>query len=268
MLAELLAWTFTPASLDARRTGHLTASVSLWSRVGRCREAWKSHEEHCHAIVARAVEGLRSHRVCIVLGSGLLRDVPLPLLAERFDEVRLIDVVHLWPARLAARRLGNVRLIEMDLTGSTDLLLGRATGFSDPFARLVQDSDVDLVISANCLSQLALLPAETIERKGGLPRMRYPDIGRRIVQAHLHGLSRFSCRVCLLSDTEGFDVDASGHEIDRYDLLHGVTLPPADDDWDWLLAPIGEFAPDHSVHHAAHGWVDWAAAVARARTTR
>jgi hypothetical protein len=265
MLAELLAWIATPASLDARRTGHLTAAVSLWSRAGRCRAAWTAHEEHCHAIVRRAVEDLPRRRVCLVLGSGLLRDVPLPYLAEMFHEVRLIDVVHLWPARLAARRHRNVTLIDMDLTGTTDLLLGRATGISDPFSRLVRDVSVDLVISANCLSQLALLPEERIEKKGGLPRLRFPDIGRRIVQAHLHGLSQFSCRVCLLSDTEGYDLDADGREIERYDLLHGVPLPPADEDWDWCLAPLGELARDHAVHHAAHGWVDWAASVARAR---
>ncbi len=265
MLAEVLAWIATPASLDARRTGHLTAAVSLWSRGARCRRAWGAHEEQCHAIVARAVEGLARRGTCVVLGSGLVRDVPLALLAEKFERVRLVDVVHLWPARLKARAFANVELVETDLTGTTDLLLGRATGFADPFGRLVRDVGVDLVISANCLSQLALLPSERVEAKGGLPKLRYPDLGRRIVQGHLDGLMRFSCRVCLLTDTAGWEIDAEGREVERYDLLEGVSLPPPDAEWDWLLAPMGEGARDREIHHQATGHVDFHAAVARAR---
>ncbi len=77
MLAEILAWCLTPASLDARRTGHLTAAVSLWSRGARCRRAWGPHEARCHEVVERAVEGCDRRRTCLVLGSGLVRDVPL-----------------------------------------------------------------------------------------------------------------------------------------------------------------------------------------------
>jgi hypothetical protein len=75
MLAEVLAWLLTPATLDARRTGHLAAAVSLWSRARRCRADWSDHEARCGAIVARAVEDLAQRRKCLVLGSGLMRDV-------------------------------------------------------------------------------------------------------------------------------------------------------------------------------------------------
>jgi len=268
MFAELLTWVLTPATLDARRTGHLTAAVSLWSRATRCRRDWSAHEAQCHAIVERACEGLAKRRTCVVLGSGLVRDVPLALLAERFERVKLVDVVHLWPARWAARRHRNVELVDLDITGTTDLLLGRATGFADPLGRLGRDATIDLVISANCLSQIALLPVEEVARRGGLARIRFPDLGRRIVQGHLDALRRFSARVCLLTDSEGVDIDAEGREIERYDLLEGVKLPPADADWDWLLAPIGEFSPDHAIVHKAHGFVDFAAASARAGRER
>ena len=263
MLAELLVWALTPATWDARRTGHLTAAVSLWSRGGRCRKAWGPHESQCHAIVERATEGLSARRTCVVLGSGLVRDVPLAVLAERFARVLLVDVVHLWPARMAARRHRNVELLHMDVTGTVDLLLDRATGMADPLARLRGDGTIDLVISANCLSQLALLPVERVARRGGLARIRFPDLGKRIVQGHLDALRRFSGRVCLLTDSVGIDIDAEGREVDRYDLLEGVTLPPADAEWDWLLAPIGEYARDYAIHHRAHGFVDLAAAFAR-----
>jgi hypothetical protein len=265
MLAEIIAWILTPASLDARRTGHLAGAVSLWSRARRCRADWSDHEAHTQMIVERAVDGLAERRTCLVLGSGLMRDVSLPRLAEIFERVVLIDVVHLWPIRLAARRHPNVRLVDLDITGTTDLLLGRATGLADPLGRFRADPRIDLVISANCLSQLALLPVERMRRRGGLARSRYPDLGRRIVEGHLAALRRFSARVCLLTDDEGLDVGPNGEILDRYDLLEGVKLPPADDDWSWTLAPLGEVSPDHAVVHRAHGFVDFHAAEARFR---
>ncbi len=265
MLAELLTWCLTPASLDARRTGHLTAAVSLWSRSVRCRRDWGEHEARCHAIVAAAVESCENRRTCLVLGSGLVRDVPLPLLAERFDKVILVDVVHLWPARLKARRHANVALVSLDVTGSTDLLLDRATGLADPLARFAADPAIDLVISANCLSQLALQPVERLEKMSSSRRRRFAGLGRRIVEGHLAALRRFSGRVCLLTDSRGRDVDAEGHEIETRDLLEGVVLPTADDDWDWRLAPLGEWADDHAIVHRAHGFVDFRAAEARER---
>lgn len=265
MLAEILTWCLTPASLDARRTGHLTAAVSLWSRNVRCRAAWADHEAQCHAIVARAVEGCERRRTCLVLGSGLLRDVPLALLAERFERVILVDVVHLWPARLKARRHRDVVLVSLDLTGTTDLLLGRATGLADPLARFTADPTVDLVISANCLSQLALLPVERLERMSSSMRRRFAGLGRRIVEGHLAALRRFSGRVCLLTDSQARDVDVEGRVIATRDLLEGVRLPAADADWDWSLAPLGEWAADHAIVHRAHGFVDLHAAEAHDR---
>lgn len=268
MLAEILAWVLTPATLDARRTGHLTAAVSLWSRGHRCRRAWVEHEARCHAVVARAVDGLDRRRTCLVLGSGLVADVPLDLLARSFEKVVLIDVVHLWPARWKARRRANVELRTLDLTGTTDLLLGRATGLSDPFSRLAAEPAVDLVISANCLSQLALQPVDRLGRLKSPMKRRHAELGRRIIESHLAGLARFSGRVCLLTDSMGIDVDASGREIEHRDLLEGVALPKADEDWDWDLAPLGEQADDHAIRHRAHGFVDYHGAVARDRGAR
>jgi hypothetical protein len=178
--------------------------------------------------------------------------------------VILVDVVHLWPIRLAARRFANVRLVDLDVTGTTDLLLGRATGIADPLARFRADPTIDLVISANCLSQLALLPVERAKKAGALVRMRFPDLGRRIVEGHLEALRRFPARVCLLTDSEGLDIGPAGEVLDRYDLLEGVRLPTADDDWDWTLAPLGEASPEHAVVHRAHGFADLHAAEARA----
>jgi hypothetical protein len=44
--------------------------------------------------------GLRQKRTAVVLGSGLLRDVPIRELAAAFDTVVLIDLVHVASVRL------------------------------------------------------------------------------------------------------------------------------------------------------------------------
>lgn len=257
VLIEVAQWLFTPASLDARRLGYLSAAISLQARAARCRRAWAPHEAHCHAIVERAVDTLERRRTVLVLGSGLMRDVPLGLLAARFARVVLVDVIHLWPIRLRALVARNVELISLDLTGTTDLLLKRAPGISDPFLRLADIPDLDLVISANCLSQLSIGPADIVETRKPPYAARFPDLERRIVAAHLAGLRRFPARICLLTDTTSLTVDGGGAVVDRHDLLHGIDLPEPDDRWTWTLAPPRETRTGETILHEARGYVDF-----------
>ncbi|MFX8676799.1 hypothetical protein ABTM32_22370, partial [Acinetobacter baumannii] len=86
----------TPSTLDARRLGYVSAAISLWARGSRCRRDWKAHEARAKAAMIAASETLTQRRTCVVLGSGLLRDVPLDDLAARFERVILVDIVHLW----------------------------------------------------------------------------------------------------------------------------------------------------------------------------
>lgn len=122
MLAELAVWLLTPVPWRFRRLGMLGDSVRLWSRGRRRAAQWAEHEQNCHAIVRRAVEGLQRYDTVVVLGSGLARDVPLAVLSARFRHVLLVDAVHLLPLRLSVRRFRNVSLLTHDLTGLTGWL--------------------------------------------------------------------------------------------------------------------------------------------------
>ena len=260
MLIEVLSWIVTPCRLEHRRLGYLGAAISLWSRGRRWRPVWQAHEAAAHQAMLDAAEGLTRRRTCLVLGSGLLRDVPLAGLAARFERVVLVDVIHLWPARLAARRQGNVTLMELDLTGTADLLLGRVTGVADPYARLGSDPTIDLVISATCLSQLPLGPEAVLERRRPRPRHVPADLGRRIVQAHLDGLARLPGRICLITDTEVLTRRRDGSVSEREDLLEGIALPRPDRSWTWPVAPFGEYARDEELVHTVHAYLDFARA--------
>lgn len=254
MLLEWALYLGTPAPRNLRRLGYLRESVSLLSRSRRCRAAWAPHLSAAQAVVREAFADLRRGRA-VVLGSGLLDDVPLAELAAAFERVLLVDAVHPWPARLRARRYGNVALATADLTGTEDWLLGHGPVAADPLAALCEGAD--FVVSANLLSQLPILPIDRFESRG-LP---VPDgLGARIVTDHLAALDRLKARVCLIADVMEREEDRGGAVTDRLDLMHGVTLPETAHAWDWELAPFGEAARHRRLIHRVHAYPDWAAA--------
>ena len=133
MLLETILNVTARTNPALRRLGLVGDAVALWSRAMRRRRAWAPHEARCHEVVLRSVAGLPSRRTVLVLGSGLIRDVPLAFLAERFERVVLLDAVHLLPARLKARRFG-AETVVADLTGAAAWLAGNAARRADPLA--------------------------------------------------------------------------------------------------------------------------------------
>lgn len=164
-------------------------------------------------------------RVAVVLGSGLLRDVPIDELSAAFDEVRLYDLQHLASVRAWAlmRGLRNLRFLHRDLSAGLDFLR--------------DDPDIDLVISANLLSQLGV----AAERMG----RETPDV----ITAHLEGLRAAPGRRILLTDVAFDLVLRNGTIVERNDLMHGVALPEAGASWPWPVAPVGELDPAYEAVH-------------------
>ncbi|MGL4197377.1 MAG: hypothetical protein ACRCSX_06420, partial [Allorhizobium sp.] len=177
------------------------------------------------------------------LGSGLLRDVPVMELSRLFDTIVLVDLVHLASVRgwLTVKRLKNVRLIERDLSG-LDALLG-AKPF-EPLTFLRQVPYLDLVVSANLLSQIGIGAARRLDGhadKGALLR--------QVIGAHVEGLSQVSAETCLVTDTNYRVLDRSGGRHEMVDLMHGVDLGHAQQSWDWPVVPFGEESRDYQILH-------------------
>lgn len=253
MLFDWLHYLVTPAAADFRRLGFVRDSIWLFSRSRRCRRAWRSHIARSRAVMMEALVGLDRRRTVVVLGSGLLDDVPMGDLARAFEAVVLVDVVHPWPTRLAIRRHRNVRLLSFDLSGCADWMLGRRTDLGPVLPQVCLAPDVDLVISANVLSQLPVLPLDWFGDRVGVPS----GLGNRIVSAHLDALAALTCRTCLVTDTVQVEEDRAGHTIEASDLLHGVGLGMPDEEWDWELAPFGEAGRGtRHIHHVC-GFRDW-----------
>ncbi|MCW1842047.1 hypothetical protein [Prosthecomicrobium hirschii] len=253
MLAEVLVYLTTPCPTAHRRLGHLKAAVDLWSRAGRCAAAWAPHYRQCWSVVERAMADLPRRRKVVVLGSGLVRDVPVARLAAAFETVLLVDAVHLSIVRLRLARHRNVVLVTRDLAGLAPD--GRPSG--DPLAEFAADPDVDLVVSANLLSQIPLA-YEDLAAAHTIATLPQPDaIGPVLVAGHLAGLAGFRGRVCLLTDTEQRTVDRAGRVLETVDLIGGHRLPVPDACWTWTLAPFGEDGPEHELVHAVVGYVDF-----------
>lgn len=254
MLAELFLSLVTPAARMTRRLGLVGESVALWARGNRQRRTWAGHHERCRAVVAEVVGELSQHRKVAVLGSGLLRDIPLDLLCERFEQVLLIDAVHLPQIRLRMRFRPKAALLTRDLTGVVGWLSEENDGRIDPLADLISDLAIDLVISANLMSQLAWPVEDWLEDHPDRAAKLPADLPARCIAWHLADLRRFRGRVILLSDVEMVERDRAGTITDRLDLTRGIALPLPDESWDWPVAPFGEAEHDRESVHRVGAW--------------
>jgi hypothetical protein len=263
VLAEFALQLLTPAGRMTRRLGLVGESTALWARGLRQRRAWAAHHRRCREVVAAVIDTLPAHRSVVVMGSGLMRDVSLGLLRRRFARVMLVDAVHLPQIRLRAAAHRNVTLLTRDLTGIMGWLGGDTTGRVDPVADLVADPAIDLVISANLLSQLAWPVEDWLEAHPDAAGAVPADLPQRCIAWHLEDLSRFNARICLISDIETVTRDAAGEIVERFDLMRGVAVPATDLGWEWPVAPLGEESRDREIVHQVRAWPDLHGALAK-----
>ena len=260
MLVECFRYVTTSCPRHVRSLGYLRQLIGLESRYRRCRQAWSEHLDSCKSLILEAAAQTRGGRV-LVLGSGLLLDIPLARLAAQSDEVVLADLVHLSPARRFASRFANVSLTEIDVTGVARAVyeLGRSHSRGDlPRCRPSHflDQDFDLVVSANLLSQLPLVPLEYLEGLGP----PYDDEALEafagcLVLNHLQWLRQFRAKVCLITDTERLIYD--GDElVDREDALWGAAKGLSGREWTWRIAPRGEADRRYELRHRVLGTTD------------
>lgn len=203
------------------------------------------------------IETLPQRRTVVVLGSGLVHDVPLDLLCTTFQRVLLVDAVHLPMVKWRMRSRARVGLLTRDLTGLSGVISGASTARTPPLADLSADEEIDLVVSANLLSQLPL-GVETLIEGGSAAAARLPPgAATRTIEWHLEDLAAFSCRICLLTDVIMHGEDQTGRIVETLDLMRGRAMPPPDDSWDWPVAPFGEIEHGVKYVHRVHAYPDW-----------
>ncbi|MHC1752840.1 hypothetical protein [Humidesulfovibrio sp.] len=250
MLAEALLYARARLAGQHDHYGHLAEQVAIWARHRRQRQAWAEHLTRARALCLMAAEACTRRRTALVLGAGVLLDVPLERLSALFTRVVLADMAFLPGTMRLAKRLGNVELVTADLSGCLDTLpdaqaLAARTPAPTPNLSLGLPG-LDFVHSANLLSQLPLHAVAALHKQGLGPPACEDDIeafAASLVAAHLSALHALPCPASLVADTceRTLADDETLHS--EIDLLYGVPLPFQGKTWTWRLAPRGEISP-------------------------
>ncbi len=257
----LLDYILTPCPRPVRALGYLREAIGIQRRYRRCREHWRPHIERCRSIIQKGLARCSQRRTAVVLGAGLLHDVPLPELASSFRKVLLVDIVHPFQSRWKTRRFGNVRRATADIT-NTVADLYRASDEPDmPLPRskpdlLLDNPEIDFAVSLNLLSQLPCMPIEYLARYKAHSVQEVDDYARDVIQAHLDYLDRLPGRVVLITDVERLKIDMLNRVVERKDLLFGLKLPKQGDEWEWRLAPCPEADSRHHYYRRVVGIAD------------
>lgn len=262
MLVELFESLLTPCPWLVRAMGYLHEAIGIRSRYRRCKKDWQEHLDHCRDVILRGMQRCEQKRKAVILGAGLLHDVPLRELSATFREVLLVDIIHPLFSRWRTIGMKNVRRVRADITNTvTDLYwvsdepkkplpLSKPTLFLD-------DPEVDFTMSVNLLSQLPCMPQAYLARQGAHPQPRRDAYARDVIAAHMDYLSRLPGRVTLITDIERHKIDMSGRLVENRDLLFGLKLPKTGEEWEWKLAPRPEADFNHHFYRRVVGIVDW-----------
>jgi len=278
VLAEAVKYAGARLLGQGDRHGHLAQQVALWARHKRHAAAWAPHMERCRALALAAARACpeEARRTALVLGSGLLLEVPLDGLSALFERVVLADMAFLPEVRARAARLGNVVTLEVDLTGRLDQLdqldrldrldrLDTAPSIPPEIGTIVSGGPVesaglaalaaqlpglDFAYSANLLSQLPLFALAALP--SGMEEERRAQLAAELVRQHLDGLRSLGCPACLVTDVteRGLRRGVVDYEAD---LLFGVDPGPGGERWTWRMAPRGEAVPGLDVEREVLG---------------
>jgi len=246
VLAELFHWLATPCPPVARKLGYRREAIATWRRYRRREQAWQPHLKATHDIIRRAIAIPDRHRAAIVLGSGALLDIPLDDLATAFERVELLDLVHPRPARRTAREFDNVEIRTADLAGITEkLATSPPTEIPVPAREDLPAiaADADLVVSANLLAQLPVLPRAYLAARHAHSKTVLDKFAAELVRMHLDWLFGLDAVVCLVTETHRFYRDSGGEEVGEWDALFGGNPGLAGTGWTWPIGAMGESAP-------------------------
>jgi hypothetical protein len=261
VILELLEYLTTDCPAEVRRLGYLKEAIAIKGRYRRHCETWAPHLARSRALVGEAAGTLARRRTALVLGSGLLLDIPLGALSAAFERVLLVDLVHLRQSRRTAARYPNVSLVTADVAGLTagfrDRVRAGWRGEPLPQPRVFQDDDtVDLVVSANLLAQLPVIAAASL-RRAGLDDATVRGFCRAVVEAHLGYLAGFKARACLVTEVSREAIGRDGGILRIEDALFGLRLPAEGADWSWDLAPVGEVSAAYGIRNRVVGFTDF-----------
>lgn len=287
MLAELIASWFVKAHPAARRLGLVYEHIAIGARHRRVRASWAPHLEASRAAVMEGTSRCSQFRCAVVIGAGDCLDVPVEELAAKFQHVVLADVAVGPVARRYAKKFsGRVHCVAWDATGALNrIAAAKATLDRRAAEKIFSEADAgpppipaeachllgdknagnaagekarpepDFIVSANCVSQLGLVPGHSLpatDEDEDLPDRCAIVAAKR----HLMWLAMRppeTVRV-VLADAERLNIAKDGRVLMRENLHERFGLRRPDRRWRWDLAPIPEWDPEYHRVHEVGAW--------------
>jgi len=245
-----------------KKMGYIREMKALRARRNRCKTAWSPHIECSKALILEAAGNCNQKRKALIVGSGLLFDVPLKDLCKLFDNVVLVDIVHLWKVHVQAGLYPNIKMESLDVSGVADRIFNLQrnedlTSIQQPQLDYFLGEQFDLVVSVNILSQLPVLPIRYFSRMSrSVKDEQLETFSRTLLENHLDWISSFSGVVALIADLERLQY--RGKElVKRESSLWGIDLPPGYKQWFWDLAPSPEIDFCIDVRHLVAGYINY-----------
>lgn len=247
MILEWLEYFKTRGTQTAKEWGYIYQNVSLKFRARRCAAAWKSHNENCHQLIREHMQKVQPKSV-MVIGSGLLLEVPMEDLLASAEQIYLVDLVHAPEVRKMAAKHPKITLIDKDISGLLGVLKKNA-GILElrtiPWRQLPDWNMpvVDLVISANLLSQIPLMISEIISMNSDT----YADFAQSVRDQHVERLLNQGKSVLLFADFETRYIDRDGDllKLESYDVY--LRSLQAGREWLWEISPYGEVSRNYKI---------------------
>jgi hypothetical protein len=223
------------------RMGYYNYHNALINRHIDQEGGWDSHLEHCRRFILKSIDYFKPEKVT-VLGSGWLLDLPLSELVENSIQINLVDIVHPPEVIEQIGGLGNVVLIEDDVTGGLIKKVCEETerhSFFNPLKSLENisvpeyspDYDPGLVISLNLLTQLEYLLVNYLKKRSGIREEVFSTFRYEIQKKHIDFLKKHDS--VLISDITEIITTKSGAVTTIPTLM--TELPPAQfrEEWSW-----------------------------------
>ncbi|MEQ9449093.1 MAG: hypothetical protein RLN70_09345, partial [Rhodospirillaceae bacterium] len=178
-------------------------------------------------------------------------------LAERFERVFLVDMFHMPQVRREVKKHFNVKLMSGDVTGVFLMMKeNRPPGphVPAPPARIPHLKDADLIVSCNCLTQLAGPFTDHFEKTRGFSELDSDKLAYQIMEQHAKAIAEEATGIGVIITDEDRIAMQDDKMVSRTDLLKALKLPPTptvvhNEEWDWLIAPHPEEHPTHDIIH-------------------
>lgn len=234
------------------RMGYYDYQMGLASRYLNQGEGWKVHSRRCRNFIMKVVEMCRPGRIT-VLGSGWLLEFPLAEAAETAERIILADIIHPQEVISQTAGMGNIELLETDLTGGFVEELWKRTRYRISFRRkLSQDNmnfpdfsipdfdmpDPGLVISLNILTQLEVLPLKLLRRRAALPDKYIERFSEELQKKHIEFLKRHNS--VIITDIAGLTLDKKGKTRESPTLKTILPEGRFREEWIWDFDLAGE----------------------------